>query len=185
VGFGEVMLTRRTLVQLTLALGVMAGLAGLSAFANWYIENTGWHESAWPFPRDAWPAGQAWRGEGGLEIYIRPKRGVRGDCEVDIAEDSEVDATTDIALLDQHFTPLQAGSRIRITDLFGRARLYRLKMKDGSERLAEAIAVAHDCDLVVAIVVGNVTDQATLKAAHQFIESNKVQVKLNKQLEGK
>ena len=125
------------------------------------------------------------RGEGGLEIYIRPKLGFCGNCDTGVVEDSEVDRVTDIDLLDENFKPLQAGSRIRITDLLGRSRLYRLKMKNGSERLAEAIAVSHNCDLVVAIVIGNVADEATRKTAHQFIESNKVQVKLNQQLEGK
>ena len=179
------MLSRRTLVQTSLAAGLMAGLAGLSVFANWYVDNTGWREISWPFPRDAWPVGQAWRGEGGLEIYIRPKRGFCGNCDTGVVEDSEVDRVTDIDLLDENFKPLQAGSRIRLTDLLGRSRLYRLKMKNGSERLAEAIAVSHNCDLVVAIVIGNVADEATRKTAHQFIESNKVQVKLNQQLEGK
>ena len=178
------MLSRHTLIQASLAVGLMAGLAGLSVFANWYIDNTGWHQMTWPFPRDAWPEGQAWRGEG-LEIYIRPKLGPCGNHNADIVEDSEVDRLTDIALLDERFTPLEPGRRIRITDLFGRTRLYRLKMKDGSERLAEAIAVSYNCDLVVALIVGNVTDAAARKAALLFIESNKVQVRLNQQLDGK
>ena len=178
------MLSRRTLVQTSLAAGLVAGLAGFSIIGNWYADNTGWRQIAWPFPRDAWPEGQAWRGEG-LEIYIRPKPGFSGNCDIGVVEDAEVDRVTDIELLDKHFTPLQPGRRIRITDLFGRARLYRLKMKDGSERLAEAIAVSHQCDLVVAIVIGNVTDEATRKTAHLFIESNKVQIKLNQQLEDK
>ncbi len=178
------MLSRRTLLQTSMAAGLVAGLAGLSVFANWYVDNTGWHQIAWPFPRDAWPKGQAWRGEG-VEIYIRPKLGFCGNCDTGVVEDSEVDRVTDIDLLDEHFTPLQGGNRIRITDLFGRSRFYRLKMKDGSQRLAEAIAVSYNCDLVVAIIVGNVTDEATRKTAHQFIESNKVQVRLNQQLEGK
>ena len=95
------MLSRRTLVQTSLAAGLMAGLAGLSVFANWYVDNTGWREISWPFPRDAWPVGQAWRGEGGLEIYIRPKRGFCGNCDTGVVEDSEVDRVTDIDLLDE------------------------------------------------------------------------------------
>ena len=73
--------------------------------------------------------------------------------------DEEVDRVTDIDLLDERFAPVQAGSRIRITDLVGRARLYRYKLKDGAQRLAEGIAVAYKCDLVVAVVVGNVADE--------------------------
>jgi len=38
---------------------------------------------------------------------------------------------------------------------------------------------------VVAIVAGNVADDATRQAAHRFLESNTVQVWLNQQLEGR
>jgi len=91
---------------------------------------------------------------------------------------------SDIDLLDASFTPLKEGSRVRITDLFGRARLYRVKTRNGRERIAEGIAISHECDLVVAIVVGKVDDEATRKFAHRFLESNKVQVWLIRQLEG-
>ena len=50
-------------------------------------------------------------------------------------------------------------------------------------RTAEGIAVNHRCDLVTAIVLGNVTDEKVRKQAHLFIESNTVQVWVNKQLE--
>jgi hypothetical protein len=183
------MLSRRTLIQASLAAGLVAGLAGVAAFGNWLREwqreNTGWHQIAWPFPRDAWPAGRAWRGEGGIEVYVRPKLGFCGNCETGVVADEEVDGVTDIDLLDAHFVPVQAGSRIRITDLLGRARIYRLKMKDGSQRLAEAIAMAYKCNLVITIVIGNVADEPTRKAAHQFLESNTVQVWVNAQLDGR
>jgi hypothetical protein len=38
---------------------------------------------------------------------------------------------------------------------------------------------------VVAIVVGKVDDEPTAKFAHRFLESNKVQVWVNQQLEGR
>ena len=88
--------------------------------------------------------------------------------------------------VDRARSPLCApgpGNRIRITDLFGRSRLYRHKMHNGATRLAEGIVVAYKCDLLVAIVDGNITDKR--KMAHQFLESNTVQVWVNKQLEGR
>ena len=91
---------------------------------------------------------------------------------------------TDIDLLDEHFVPLREGKRIQLTDLTGRARLYRVK-KAGRERIAEGIAVAYKCDLVVAIVVGPIADDAILKNAHRFIETNTVQVWINALLEGR
>lgn len=180
------MLKRRTLLQASIAGGMVAGLGGFAVVANLIEpeERDGWQPVAWPFPRDNFPPGRAWRGHD-LEVYVRPKPGLCGNCETGVVADEEVDRTSDIDLLDPRFTPLKAGSRVRITDLFGRARLYRVKTKTGRERMAEGIAVSHDCDLVVAIVVGKVDDEATRKFAHRFLKSNKVQVWLLQQLEGR
>src|SRR5258708_25883281 len=148
------MLNRRTLIQVSLAAGLVAGLAGFATVANlvrdWQREHTGWHQIAWPFPRDAWPAGRAWRGEGGIEVYVRPKLGFCGNCETGVVADEEVDGVTDLDLLDEHFAPVQAGSRIRITDLFGRPRAYRLKAKDGPPRPAQGVPVASKVHPLVA-----------------------------------
>ena len=45
--------------------------------------------------------------------------------------------------------------------------------------------MSHNCDLIVAVVVGKVDDDAVTKAARRFLETNTVQVWLNAQLEGK
>ena len=167
----------------------LAGLAGLAAFANFYPkpdrdeEITGWRRIAWPFPRDAFPSGRAWKRDD-TEVYIRPKLGFCGNCDTGVVEDSEVDRVSDIDLFDEHFVPLREGKRIQITDLTGRARLYRIK-KGGRERIAEGIAVSYKCDLVVAIVVGPVADDAILRNAHRFLETNTVQVWINALLEGR
>jgi hypothetical protein len=182
------MLSRRTILQTSLAGSMVAGLAGLAAFANFYPkpdrdeELTGWRRIAWPFPRDAFPSGRAWKRDD-TEVYIRPKLGFCGNCDTGVVEDSEVDRVTDIDLLDAHFVPVREGKRIQLTDLMGRARLYRIK-KDGRERVAEGIAVAYKCDLVVAIVVSPVADDAILRNAHRFLETNTVQVWINALLEG-
>ena len=183
------MLSRRTIVQTSLAGGLVAALAGFALVANLYPlldpdeQATGWKRIAWPFPRDAFPAGRAWRRDD-TEVYVRPKIGFCGNCDTGVVEDSEVDGKSDIDLLDEKFTPLREGGRIEITDLRGRARLYTIR-KDGRERLAQAIAVSHNCDLVVAVVVGRVDDDAVARAARRFLETNTVQVWLNAALEGK
>ena len=178
------MLKRRTLLQASIAGTMVAGLAGVAVVANLVEpeERDGWQPVAWPFPRDNYPAGRAWRGHD-LEVYVRPKLGLCGNCDTGVVADSELDRVSDIDLLDEKFTPLKDGTRVRLTDLFGRARLYRTKTRTGRERLAEGIAVSHECDLIVALVVGKVEDEATRKFAHRFLESNKVQVWLNRQLE--
>jgi hypothetical protein len=183
------MLSRRTILQTSLAGGTIAGLGGFAAFANFYPkpdrdeEVTGWRRIAWPFPRDAFPAGRAWKRDD-TEVYVRPKLGFCGNCDTGVVEDSEVDRVSDVDLLDEQFAPLREGERIQLTDLTGRARLYRIK-KGGRERVAEGIAVSYKCDLVVAIVVGPGADDATLRNAHRFLETNTVQVWINALLEGR
>ena len=179
------MLNRRTLVRTSMAAGLVAGLAGLASSAEWRGENTGWRSISWPFPRDGWADGRAWRSEDGTEVYVRPKLGFCGNCDSGVVADEEVDRVTDVDLLDERFTAVRAGNPIRLAALAGRARLYRLKTRDGADRIAEAIAVSHKCDLVVAIVVGKETDEPTRNAAHRFLESNTVQSWIAQQLEGR
>src|SRR5262249_50676463 len=59
-----------------------------------------WREISWPFPRDGWPAGRAFRCEscggalGGAEIYVRAKIGFC-NCTTGVADDDEVDRVAD------------------------------------------------------------------------------------------
>jgi hypothetical protein len=116
-----------------------------------------------------------------MELYVRPKLGLCGNCDTGVVEDSEVDRVTDIDLIDPLFAPVETGSRIQVTDLVGRMRLYHLRSrKDG--KLAEAIAVSYNCDLVVAVVVGDVGNPANRQTARHFLEADAVQVWLNEQL---
>ena len=183
------MISRRTIVQTSLAGGLIVALAGFALVANLVPapdreeQATGWRRIAWPFPRDAFPAGRAWTRDG-TEVYVRPKLGFCGNCDTGVVEDSEVDRVSDVDLFDEKFVPVAAGKRIQITDLSGRARLYRIR-KDGRERLAQGIAVSYNCDLIVAVVVGKVDDDGVAKSAHRFLETNTVQVWINALLEGK
>src|ERR1700742_1346330 len=57
-----------------------------------------WREISWPFPRDGWPAGRAFRCEqascvAGSEIYVRAKIGFC-NCDTGVADDDEVDRVT-------------------------------------------------------------------------------------------
>jgi hypothetical protein len=183
------MISRRTIVQSALASSLLAALAGFALLAHYYPvpdreeQLTGWRRIAWPFPRDAFPPGRAWTRDG-TEVYVRPKLGFCGNCETGVVEDSEVDRVSDIDLFDERFTPVAPGRPIQITDLSGRARLYRIR-KDGRERLAQGIAVSYNCDLIVAVAVGKVDDEVVVKAVRRFLETNTVQVWLNALVEGK
>jgi hypothetical protein len=177
------MLSRRTLAKIGLGAALCGGLVVLAevSLEQWSLGSTdreGWQPMHWPMRDDAWPKGRAWHRRG-TEVYVRVKSGYCGDCETGIISDEALDRAVD--LLDERYTPRDAGGRIRVTDLFGRSRTYRRDSWLG-ERLAQGIAVTHKCDLVVAIVVGGLDDADTRKAAHRFIESNTVQIWLNKQL---
>ncbi len=183
------MISRRTIVHASLAGGMVAALAGFAAFAAWFPKpdhdeaETGWRRIGWPFPRDAFPAGRAWRRDT-TEVYVRPKLGFCANCATGVVEDSEVDRVADVDLLDPNFVSVAEGRHIRITDLSGRARLYKIK-KDGRERLAQGLAVSFNCDLIVAVAVGPLDDEEVAKSVRRFLETNTVQVWLNTQLEGK
>lgn len=180
-------LGRRTIVQTSLAAGLVAGLGGLALLAEKRValgptDAAGFRPIPWPFATDTWPDGRAWSGND-FDVYVRAKPDLCGDCEAGVTSDEAVDQVVDIDRLDPRFAPAGPGRRVRITDLFGRARLYRHRMRNGAPRLAEGIVVNHRCDLVVAVVDGNMADEAKRKMAYRFLESNTVQVWLNRQLE--
>ncbi len=106
----------------------------------------GWREIAWPFPRDGWPAGRAFRCEteacgGEVEVYVRPKIGFC-NCDTGVADDDEVDRVADLDLISERFVPLREGEVIRVADMPGRLRAYDLRMSDGSRHAAIGIAVS-------------------------------------------
>src|ERR1700761_4673908 len=114
-----------------------------------------WREISWPFPRDGWPAGRAFRCEGcgGIELYVRPKIGFC-NCTTGVADDDEVDRVADLDLISARFTPREAGRAVRVGDLSGRSRAYDLAMSDGARHAAVGIALSQRCDLLVAVAQG-------------------------------
>ena len=180
---------RRTVIQASLAGTLVAGLGVLADIARRRValgptDGAGWHPIEWPFPRDAWPPGRAWR-LGTLEVYVRPKLGFCGNCETGVVTDEEVDRVTDVDLLDERFAPAKEGSPIRIGHLPGRARHYRYKPMSGVMRHAEGIAVSKKCDLVIAVIVGNLIDERERAAAYRLLESGMAQDWISQQLEGR
>ena len=183
------MLKRRAVVQASIAGGLVAVTAGLAMstherMAPGPADDEGWRPIAWPFPRDAWPVGRAWRHEA-TEVYVRPKLGFCGNCDTGVVADEEVDRVTDIDLLDERFAPAKDGASVRVGDLPGRGRLYRYKLKNGALRHAEGIAVSRKCDLVVAVIVGNLANEHERASAYRFLDSNTAQDWINQQLEGR
>ena len=118
-------LSRRLFIEAGLTAGLVAALAGAGSAeeraALGFTNSKGWSPFPWPFPPDAWPPGRAWSGYD-HDVYVQMKSGLCGDCKTGVITDEAVDRAVDIDRLDPRFEPVGPGSRIRITDLFGRTR---------------------------------------------------------------
>ena len=142
------------IVSATVALGALSGAAPYQHAEPVHKQKGEWQEIAWPFARDGWPAGKAFRCGaaacgGEVELYVRPKMGFC-NCDRGVADDDEVDRVADLDLMSEHFAPLAPGQMVRLADMPGRIRAYDLKMSDGSRHTAVGVAVSRRCDLLVA-----------------------------------
>jgi hypothetical protein len=164
---------RTLLIVFAAAICTLPGVAGDQG-ARSNIE--GWREIAWPFPRDGWPAGRAFRcatefcGDE-TEVYVRPKIGFC-NCDSGVADDEEVDRVADLDLISARFAPREPGRAIRIADMPGRLRSYELEMADGSRHAAVGIAVSRRCDLLVAVAQGKGVGSGVQRVALDFLGSN-------------
>src|SRR5882757_4843525 len=166
---------RRLLTACALTIGLLTGAAGTQP-ARSDIE--GWREIAWPFPRDGWPAGRAFRCAtelcgGEIEVYVRPKIGFC-NCDSGVADDDEVDRVADLDLISERFAPLEPGQAIQIAGMQGRIRAYDLRMSDGSQHSAVGIAVSHRCDLLVAVAQGKGGVSEVQRVALAFLGSSEM-----------
>jgi hypothetical protein len=146
---------RSSLTAFAVAICMVAGAAG---FQHARSDIEGWREIAWPFPRDGWPAGRAFRCATELcgdeiEVYVRPKAGFC-NCDSGVSDDEEVDRVADLDLMSERFAARGPGGVIRIVGMQGRLRSYDLQMADGSRHAAIGIAVSRRCDLLVAVAQG-------------------------------
>jgi hypothetical protein len=139
-----------------------------------------WREISWPFPRDGWPAGRAFRCEscggverGGVELYVRPKIGFC-NCTTGVADDDEVDRVADLDLISARFAPREAGRAVRVGELSGRSRAYDLAMADGASHAAVGIALSQRCDLVVAVAQGRATPDDLQRVAFDYLSSHEL-----------
>jgi hypothetical protein len=161
------------------ALGALSGAAAYQhAGAHQDERNGAWREIAWPFPRDGWPAGKAFRCGGPacggeVELYVRPKMGFC-NCDRGVADDDEVDRVADLDLMSQHFAPLAPGHTVRLADMPGRIRAYDLKMPDSLPHTAIGVAVSRRCDLLVALAHGRGDPAEVRRAALDFLATSEM-----------
>jgi len=147
-----------------------------------------WREIAWPFPRDGWPAGRAFRCEGGAcdgaQLYVRAKRGFC-NCDRGVADDDEVDRVADLDLISPRFGGIAPGEVVRVGQMRGRARHYDLAMSDGSRHAAIGVALSRRCDLFVAAAQGQGDAGAVQRAALMFLETPDMATWLTAALDGR
>jgi hypothetical protein len=161
---------RAALLALVVAMGVAGGVAGakLPIADLFHAPADQWHEIAWPFSRDAWPAGRAFRCDGGgcrgVEVYVRPKLGFC-NCATGVSGDSEVDAVTDLDMLSEDFVPVRPGQPVTIAGMAGRQRDYTLRLAGGKTVPANGVAISRKCDVVVAASQGQSAGSPDAKRA--------------------
>src|SRR5712671_4890409 len=177
---------RSSLTAFVVAICMVTGIAG---FQHARSDIEGWREIAWPFPRDGWPAGRAFRCATELcgdeiELYVRPKAGFC-NCDSGVSDDDEVDRVTDLDLLSERFVGLEPGKAIRIAGMPGRLRTYDLRMSDGSRHAAIGMAVSRRCDLLVAVAQGKGAAPAIQRIALDFLGSSEMARWMTSAMEGR
>src|SRR5438045_770384 len=161
-----------------LAIAALSTAAGVHYAAPREAHGSHWQEIAWPFPRDGWPAGRAFRCDvascgAEAELYVRPKIGFC-NCDRGVADDDEVDRVADLDLLSEHFAPRAPGDVVRIADMPGRIRAYDLKMSGGLRHTAIGVAVSRRCDLLVAVAHGRGDEPEMRRAALDFLATREM-----------
>ncbi len=170
----------RRLIAILIASLAFGALSGVAAYQKMRPSDGGggdvnWQEIAWPFPRDAWPAGRAFRCQSAacgedVELYVRPKIGFC-NCATGVADDDEVDRVADLDMITPNFVPRAPGAVVRVADMSGRARAYDLDMASGAQHAAIGIALSHRCDLLVAVAQGKADAPVVQRAALGFLGS--------------
>ena len=117
---------------------------------------------------------------------MRPKRGFCANCETGVTSDAEVDGVADLDMITADFTPLAPGQPFAAGDMTGRQRAYRLLLPHGRNTPALGMAMTRQkqCDLVVAVAEGAVTDQAK-RAVESLLTSDRVAPWIARALDGR
>ncbi|MET4607880.1 hypothetical protein ABIB90_007384 [Bradyrhizobium sp. JR4.1] len=174
------------------ALAAMVIALGVSGVATYQLapapaeETARWREIAWPFPRDGWPSGRAFRCDGacaGTELYLRAKRGFCS-CDRGVADDDEVDRVADIDLISPRFAAVAPGEEVGIGAMRGRARRYDLDRPDHTRHAALGIAVSRGCDLFVAAAQGSRGTGVMQRAVLVFLQTPEMKTWVTAALDG-
>jgi hypothetical protein len=136
-------------------------------------------EVRWPFLRDQWGEGRAFRcavADCGIEVqvFVRPKIGFC-NCDTGVSDDAELDRVGDLELYSDRFVPLADGHEVRVGWMTGRSRPYEIELPLSQRRVAQALAFNQNCDVMVATVAASREDLAQAdRLALQFLNSEPV-----------
>jgi hypothetical protein len=167
----------------------ICSLTGVVAYVGARPAVVGWQEIIWPFPRDGWPAGRAFRCDTALcgeaiELYVRPKIGFC-NCDSGVADDDEVDRVADLDLISERFVALEPGRVVQVAAMSGRIRNYNLEMQDGSQRTAVGIALSRRCDLLVVAAQGKAPGSGLQYFALDFLAKENMTQWMTAALDGR
>ncbi|OJY04376.1 MAG: hypothetical protein BGP04_02950 [Rhizobiales bacterium 62-17] len=115
-----------------------------------------WTAIDWPYPRDGWPAGHAFRcapsscGAPAV-LTLRVKLGMC-NCDTGVRDDLEVDGLSDVDLISSTFVPLAPGTLFQAGALRGRMREYEAVI-DGARKRLVGVVLSRGCDVVAASLV--------------------------------
>jgi hypothetical protein len=160
---------------LVLAVGLASLVAGDGAAVDAAapapaITRAAWSETAWPFLRDQWSAGQALRCDAAqcgipAQLYLRSKVGFC-DCFNHVEDDDDIDRLTDFDLIGgDRVVPLGPGRRLALAAGPARLREFRLEDKRGEVRHAVAVVLAVDCQARIAMLVSPLKPTPATEAA--------------------
>ncbi|WP_424628306.1 hypothetical protein [Bradyrhizobium sp. SYSU BS000235] len=170
------MVRKTTMIGAGMLVLIASSVIAIAAYVGASERGQAWQSIAWPFPRDGWPPGHAYRCQAAtcgseMELYVRPKIGFC-NCDTGVADDDEVDRVADLDMITPRFRPLQPGQVVQIAGMTGRTRNYSLNMSDGSTRQAVGMAVSHRCDLMVAVVQGKASTADLQQRALALLSSH-------------
>jgi hypothetical protein len=149
-----------------------------------------WREIPWPFPRDAWPAGKAFRCDspacgGDTVLSVRVKLGFCS-CTGGVRDDDEVDNVADVDMITPDFVATGPGEVIKIAHFSGRIRSYEYDAQNQKRRTALGVALGHQCDLIAVSVNSPMADAPALKEQAMLrLNSQDVIKWIHRQLGGK
>jgi len=175
-------------IVLAVGAGALAGSAPVAHVGAWLQSPAGepaWAEVKWPFGLDQWGVGRAFVCMPAacgvrIDLYIRPKIGFC-NCATGVSDDAELERVGDTEILGAKTQAKDPGRPIKIGWMQGLSRRYRVL--DGSAGgNVLSVAVNDECDVVVALAMGDGEPAAIEPTVMAFLNSKPMVLWAKKEL---